>query len=63
MKMLVVVEEILSRGIMVDVPDGEENPAVYAEAEVHRRYKEGEIVMTADDFCGVASVRVITEDE
>lgn len=61
MKVNVVIEELLSKRIEVDIPSDVEDVNQYALDKVRLDYKNSLIVLDADDFSGITTMYI--EDE
>ena len=61
MKVSVMIEELLSRRIEVDIPSDVEDVNQYALDKVKMDYKISLIVLVADDFSGITTMYI--EDE
>ncbi|MEE0831630.1 MAG: DpnD/PcfM family protein [Longicatena sp.] len=61
MKVSVMIEELLSRRIEVDIPSDVEDVNQYALDKVKMDYKNSLIVLDADDFSGITTMYI--EDE
>lgn len=57
-KVKVNIEEHLNKEINIEIPDGVEDPEEYAAEIVEKMYKDGEIILTADDFNGITLLSV-----
>lgn len=57
-KVKVNIEEHLNREINIEIPDGIEDPEAYADEKVAQMYRDGEIVLTSDDYNGVTLMSV-----
>ena len=61
MKVSVMIEELLSRRIEVDIPSDVEDVNQYALDKVKMDYKNSLIVLDSDDFSGITTMYI--EDE
>ena len=61
MKVSVMIEELLSRRIEVDIPSDVEDVNQYALDKVKKDYKNSLIVLDSDDFSGITTLYI--EDE
>lgn len=57
-KIKVNIEEHLNKEIYIDVPDDVIEPEAYADEKVAQMYRNGEIVLTSDDYNGVTLMSV-----
>lgn len=57
-KVKVNIEEHLNKEIYIDVPEGIEDPEVYAEEKVAKMYGNGELILDADDYNGIALISI-----
>ena len=52
------VEEHLNKEIIIEIPDNVEDPETYADEKVAQMYRNGEIILTPDDYNGVTLMSV-----
>lgn len=57
-KVKINIEEHLNKEIIIEVPDNVEDPEAYADEKVAQMYRNGEIVLTSDDYNGVTLMSV-----
>jgi hypothetical protein len=57
-KIKVNIEEHLNKEIYIDVPDDVIESEAYADEKVAQMYRNGEIVLTSDDYNGVTLMSV-----
>lgn len=57
-KIKVNIEEHLNKEIYIDIPDNVTEPELYAEGRVMEMYKNGEIVLTSDDYNGTTLISI-----
>ena len=57
-KIKVNIEEHLNKEIYIDVPNNVAELELYAEGKIAEKYKNGEIVLTSDDYNGVTLISI-----